>query len=92
MDNLTITRVNVDDAICDDDGKGIVIFVDFDNGAGLRFTLDSITDDPLITDVKLGLGGKCKADGNCIVWRNGASMTIQEMMAIVTSSKKEQTM
>jgi len=88
LDNLKITWINVDDVSCDDNGNGMVVFADFDNGAGIRFTLDEVTDDPLITAVKLGLGGNCEAEGNSIVWHNGASITIQEMMAIVTTRKQ----
>jgi len=87
-DNLKITWVNIDDATCDDNGNGIVIFADFDNDTGVRFTLDKITDDPLIAAVKLGTGGKYEAKGSRIAWQNGASITIQEMMTIVTTRKQ----
>ena len=31
LDKLKITWVDVDDAACDDNGNGIVVFADFDN-------------------------------------------------------------
>lgn len=91
MDNLKITWVNVDDACCDEDGTGFKVFVDFDNGAGISFLLDAKTDDPLMDAVKLGMGGKCQAEAGGIRWRNGASLSIDEMMMLVVKKKTEPT-
>ena len=91
MDNIKITWVNMDDANCDEQGDGIVIIVEFNNGAGITFTLDSITDNPLINAVKQGMGGKCVADERYIRWRNGASLSIKQMMDLVLAETNTQT-
>jgi len=110
MDNIKITWVNMDDANCNEQGNGIIIIVEFNNGAGITFTLDSLTDNTLINAVKQGMGGKCNADENHILsmfatqtrpsvarllsgtcWRNGASLSIEQMMDLVLAETNTQT-
>jgi len=86
LKNLEIETAHVDDVFCDENGMGIMLFVYFNNGAGISFPLDSKSDEPLIQDVMKTGGGKFNTDGKRIYWQNGASLSIPEMMTVVTTA------
>jgi hypothetical protein len=81
---VKIRGVWQDAACCDERGMGIALNVDFDNSAVILVYLDSKADDPLFADI---FSGKCetqpKTDGERIYWETGASLTLQELMAIL---------
>ena len=87
MDNLKISSVLEDADTCDENGMGMLIFVDFDNDASVSFMLDSKVSEPLFDDAARGKAGKPQTDGMRVYWQNGASLTIPEMMSIVTNTK-----
>jgi len=86
LNNLIIETAHVDDALCDENGMGIRLFVYFDNGSSISFPLDSKADEPLIQDVMKTGGGKFNTDGKRIYWQNGASLSIPEMMTVVVTA------
>ena len=81
-----IMEIWMDDACCDECGMGIVLFVHFQNGEGIFVSLDSKVDEPLFRDV---LKSKCRdrpqTDGERVYWENGASLSVQEMLAMLKS-------
>ena len=87
FNDLKIETAHVDDALCDENGMGIMLFVYFNNGAGISFPLDSKADEPLINSVMQNNGGGFNTDGRHIYWQNGASLSIPEMMTIVTTGR-----
>ena len=86
MGDLKITSVQVDDALCDESGIGIILFVDFNNGTGISFPLNAKANEPLINNVMKGMGGQYATDGKRVYWQNGASLSIPEMMSIVQNA------
>ena len=83
MDNLMIKSVLEDADTCDENGMGMLIFVDFDNDASISFMLDSKASDPLFDTAARGRAGKPQTDGKRVYWQNGASLTIPDMLSIV---------
>ena len=81
-----IKEIWMDDSSCDESGMGIVLYVQLHNGEGIIISLDSKADEPLFRDV---LSGKCcdrpQSDGKRVYWNNGASLTIEEMFAMLKS-------
>ena len=88
MDNLMITSVVEDADTCDEYGMGMLVFVDFDNEAGISFMLDSKASDPLFNAAARGKAGKPQTDGKHVFWQNGAELTIGEMMAMVMGASE----
>ena len=84
--NVKIMRIYMDDVAADENGMGILLFVDFDHWAGISFLLDSKHGEPGFADVLTGKAGKPETDGECIYWQNGAYLTIGEMMAMVMNT------
>jgi len=83
MENLKITNVLEDSDTCDENGMGMLIFVDFDNDASISFMLDSKASESLFDAASRGKAGKPQTDGKHVYWQNGASLTIPEMLSIV---------
>ena len=81
-----ITEIWMDDACCDERGRGSVLYVHFQNGEGIIVSLDSKANDPLFSDV---LSCNCRdrpqTDGKRVYWNNGASLSISEMFAMLKS-------
>ena len=79
-----IKEIWMDDSCCDERGMGIVLYIQLHNGEGIMISLDSKVDEPLFRDV---LNGNCKSepqtDGERVYWENGASLSIQEMIAML---------
>ena len=86
-----ITEIWMDDACCDERGMGSVLYVHFQNGEGIIVSLDSKADEPLFRDV---LEGKCRdrpqTDGRRVYWKNGASLSVREMFAMLKSNMKDE--
>jgi len=83
MASIKIESIWLDDARCDENGMGIVLNVDLDNGASMIINLDSKANEPLFRDVVLNRCGKPKTDGERVYWQNGASLSIQEMVEML---------
>ena len=85
-----INEIWYDDAICDERGMGIVIYVQLNNGQGIFISLDSKADEPLFRDVVTGkCRGKPQTDGERVYWENGASLTVRDMIAILQTDRKK---
>ena len=80
MVGARIKKIFQDDAFCDDKGRDIVLDVDFDNGEKIFVSLDTKINEPLFIDVVMGRCGTPSTDGKCAYWKNGASLSIREMM------------
>ena len=81
-----ITEIWIDDACCDERGMGTVLYVHFQNGEGLIVSLDSKADDPLFRDVLSSKScDRPQTDGERVYWENGASLSVQEMLAMLKS-------
>ncbi len=62
------------------------ISVELDNGIHLGLTLKDKMSDPLFAQIKeLSLP---KTDGNRVYWFNGASLTVDEIMAMLRTDKQ----
>ena len=85
---IKIKSIFLDDAGCDSCGMGIVLNVDLTNGSYFSVFLDSLVNKPLFCDVILNKCGKPKTDGERVYWKNGASLTIKDMLAILQSEQK----
>ena len=85
-----IMEIWTDDACCDENGMGIVLYVHFQNGEGIIVSLDSKANEPLFRDV---LNSRCRdrpqTDGERVYWENGASLSVREMFAMLKSDMKE---
>ena len=85
-----IKEIWMDDSSCDDSGMGIVLYVNLQNGEGIIISLDSKADEPLFRDV---VNGKCRSkpltDGERVYWENGASLSVQEMISILQTDRRE---
>ena len=88
MEHLTISNTLTDYDTRDKHGNGIIVWVDFDNGAGISFLLDSLSSDPLFYTVMSGEEERPTTDGKRIYWKNGAALTIPEMMSIVLAANE----
>ena len=82
--NTRIKSIFQDDACCDEYGRDMWLVVDFDNGTEIFVSLDTKINEPLFIDVVMGRCGKAQTDGKRAYWKNGASLSIQEMMLMRT--------
>ena len=82
MDKAKIESIWQDEATCDEVGKGMVLHVAFVGGANIFVSLDAKIYEPLFADVLMGRCGVALTDGRCAYWKNGARLSIQEMMAM----------
>ena len=73
----------------DENGMGVIAFIDLDNEAGISFLLDSKADDPLFKAIMTGGAEKPETDGKRIYWQNGASLSIKEIFPILQSPKRK---
>jgi hypothetical protein len=89
LGKVTIKNIMMDFDTRDENGMGIIAFVDLDNEAGLSFLLDSKADNPLFKAVMTNGTETPETDGECIYWQNGASLSIQEIFSIVQSEKSD---
>ena len=85
-----ITEIWMDDACCDEFGMGILLYAHFQNGEGIIVSLDSKVNEPLFSDV---LNSACRdrpqTDGERVYWENGASLSVNELFAMLKSDIKE---
>jgi len=88
MARIKIESIWLDDARCDENGMGIALNVDLDNGASIIVSLDSKVNEPLFCDVVMNRYGKPETDGERVYWRNGASLSIQDMVAMLQTEKE----
>jgi hypothetical protein len=88
MEKAKIESVWLDSACCDEQGKGMAITVELDNGSYFCITLDSKADEPLFNDVLMGRCGDPQTDGERVYWPNGASLSIHDLMAILQSEEE----
>ena len=80
MISARIKSIFQDDAFCDDKGRDIILDVDFDNGEKIFVSLDTKINEPLFVDVVMGRCGRPQTDGIRAYWKNGASLSIHEMI------------
>ena len=80
MVDTRIKSIFQDDAFCDEYGRDMWLSVDFDNGTKIFVSLDTKINEPLFVDVVMGRCGVPSTDGKCAYWKNGASLSIHEMM------------
>jgi len=76
----------MDNAFCDNNGKGAVLNVEFGNGASLSMSLDSLTDDPLFSEIVLTTQrqrAQPRVEGERIFWSNGASLMINDIIKMI---------
>jgi len=66
----------------DEVGRGMVLHVAFVGGANIFVSLDAKIHEPLFMDVLMGRCGTALTDGRCAYWKNGARLSIQEMMSM----------
>ena len=86
---VNITEVWLDTAGCNQNGMGIILNVDLNNGACMTFSLDSKIDDLHFADILHGrYRGEPKTDGGRVYWDNGASLSLDEMIAILQIQRK----
>ena len=78
--NARIKSIFQDDACCDEDGRDIWLDVAFDNGTKIFVSLDTKINEPLFIDVVMGRCGRPQTDGIRAYWKNGASLSIHEMI------------
>jgi hypothetical protein len=88
MANLKIESIWLDDARCDENGMGIGLTVDLNNGSSIIVSLDSKANEPLFHDVVMNKCGKPETDGEHIYWQNGASLSIQDIVAMFQTEKR----
>ena len=88
MSDIKIKSIFLDGGCCDENGMGMALNVDFDNGSSVMLLLDSMADNPLFNDVVMNKCGKPQTDGERIYWENGATLAIPDMMAILQTEKK----
>ena len=65
-------------------GKGIYLIVDLYNNGSISVSLDSKADDPLFAENNRDR--RCyeaKTDGSRVYWPNGASLTLDEIIALL---------
>ena len=85
-----ITELWMDDAQCDERGRGIVLYVHFQNGEGIIVSLDTKADEPLFRDVlKSECRDKPQTDGERVYWENGASLSVEELFAMLQSGMQD---
>lgn len=77
----------MDNACCDNRGMGITLNVYLNNGAGIAFLLDSKANEPLFHDVVMNKCAPPQTDGERVYWENGASLMLQEMLALLQTQK-----
>ncbi len=87
---IKITEVWLDNANCDiETGMGTYLVVYLSNGQNLTVSLDPKAGEPLFADV---ITGKCeteaKTDGERVYWDNGASLTADEIIAMLQTEGK----
>jgi len=88
---LKITRAWVDDALCDERGRGTELFVYFDNGASVTIFLDSKANEPYFTDIIAGrYRDQPTTDGENVCWGNGARLSFNEVFDILQAGRKEE--
>jgi len=90
VDDLKITRVWHDDAMCTSDGRNIAITVVFENDDDIIFYLDTKINEPLFSDVVMDRCGVPLTDGKRVYWENGASLSIAEMMELKEIEPEEE--
>ena len=79
-----ITEIWMDDAQCDERGMGLVLYVHFQKGDGIIISLDTKADEPLFCDVlKRDCRDKPQTDGERVYWENGASLSAEELLAML---------
>ena len=65
-------------------GKGIYLVVDLSNDQSISVSLDSKADDPYFKEINRDK--RCyevKTDGRRVFWSNGASLTLEEIIALL---------
>ena len=88
MSETKITNIWIDSGCCDSvSGKGMALSVELNNGAYFCISLDSKADEPLFNDVVRGRCGSPETDGERVYWKNGASLSIQDMMEILQTGR-----
>ena len=83
MTDARITGVWQDDKYFTKPGNGIMLNVFLDNGESFYIGLDSKAGEPLFDDVICGRCGEPETNGKNVYWRNGAGLTLPEMMEMV---------
>ena len=78
-----IESVWMDHAFCDENGKNAVLHIELDNGAYFMILLDSKANQPLFCDIVKGKCGEPSTDGKYAYWRNGASISLDEMLTLI---------
>ena len=82
MDTARIEKIYQDDVVCDESGRGMWLYVVFDNGTDMFVTLDTKINEPLFVDVVMGRCGTPSTDGKRAYWQNGASLSIHELKSM----------
>ena len=81
MSEIKIKSIWLDNACCDENGMGMVLNVDLNNGSSIMLCLDSKANEPLFCDVVRGKCGEPKTDGDSVYWENGARLSLHDMIA-----------
>jgi len=85
---VKITEVWLNTGCCDDKGLGAALDITLDNGSFFVISLDSKIDDPHFADILHGrYREKPKTDGERVYWNNGASLSLDETIAILQTEK-----
>ena len=67
------------------DGEPEELIIDLDNGNVIMLTLKSKNNDPLFNEIIMGRLTP-QTDGDQIYWSNGASLTLEEIIAMIRTA------
>ena len=87
MAHIKIESIWLDEGGRNDNGMGLILHIDLNNGAYMVFSLDSLVHEPLFSDAVMNRAGKPETDGELVYWNNGASLSIRDMMNIMQTAK-----
>ena len=83
-----IFDVWMDNVNCDDNGNGAVLYTELDNNASISVILDPLANDPVFSENILSRqkrSAQPHTDGDRIYWSNGASLTLNEIISMITA-------
>ena len=87
MAHIKIESIWLDEGGRRDNGMGLILHIDLNNGSYMVFNLDSLVHEPLFSDAVMNRVGKPKTDGERVYWDNGASLSIRDIMNIMQTAK-----